>query len=68
MEKKEKRVKTDSLDCDDILEELHIEWPIKFYVCKEHKEECFSDYKNAIYKADQPCELCFPKNNDSLGG
>jgi hypothetical protein len=68
MEKAKKHVKTDSSDCDEVLEELHLEWPIKFYVCKTHKEECFSHYENAILNEDQPCELCCPKNNDSLGG
>ncbi len=68
MEKAQKRMKTNSADCDEMLEELHLDWPIKFYVCRKHKEECFSDYENAIIGEDQPCELCFPKNNDSLGG
>jgi hypothetical protein len=68
MEKSKKEVKVDNPDCEELLEELHLEWPLKFFVCKKHKEECFSGYKNAILSEDQPCELCFPKNNDSLGG
>lgn len=68
MENSSKEKKPDNLNCEELLEELHLEWPLKFFVCKKHKEECFSDYKNAVYSEDQPCELCFPKKNDSLGG
>jgi hypothetical protein len=68
MESSKKGYKTDDIDCEEILEQLHLEWPVKFFVCKKHKEECFSDYTNAILSEDQPCELCFPKSNDSLGG
>jgi hypothetical protein len=68
MESSKKDIKPDNLDREEILEELHLGWPIEFYVCRKHKEEYFSDYKNAILSEDQPCELCFPKKNDSLGG
>ena len=68
MEKAQKHAKTDSPECDEMLEEFHLEWPIRFFVCKKHKVECFSDYEYAVLSEDQPCELCFPKNNDSLGG
>jgi hypothetical protein len=68
VEKAKKRARTDYSNCDEMLEELNLEWPIKFYVCNKHKVECFLDYEYAILSEDQPCELCFPKNNDSLGG
>jgi hypothetical protein len=68
MEKAKKSVKVNKPDCEEVLEQYHLEWPVKFYVCKKHKEECFSDYEHAVLDESQPCELCFPKTNDSLGG
>lgn len=68
MEKSKNRGNPESSACDELLEEFHLEWPVKFYVCKKHKDDCFSDYANAILAEGRPCELCFPKNNDSLGG
>ena len=68
MEKVEKNSKVIKEDCDDLLQEKNLGWPVKFYVCKAHKEDCFKDYENAILDESRPCEVCHPKDNDSLGG
>ena len=55
-------------DSEGLLDELILRWPVKFYVCKKHKIEYFLEYENAILDETKPCELCNPKENDSLGG
>ncbi len=59
---------TITTDCTDQLEKLNLQWPQVFYVCKQHKDECFLEYEQATLSAEEPCELCHPKDNDSWGG
>jgi hypothetical protein len=68
VEKTKKQAQVKNADCEELLEEMELEWPIKSYVCKQHKEECFSEYDFAIFSETKACELCHPKENDSLGG
>ena len=68
MEKTKKLGKVNNAECEELLEELELGWPIEFYVCKQHKEDCFSEYSPAIFSETKTCELCHPKENDSLGG
>ena len=68
MEKTKKEIQVTNADCEDLVEELELGWPVKFFVCELHKEECFSEYDHAILDESRSCELCNPKENDSLGG
>jgi len=43
-------------------------WPVRFFVCHEHKRKFFSGYDLAIEKDVEHCVLCHPAVNDSLGG
>ncbi len=43
-------------------------WPVRFYVCAFHKENYYSDFKDAILDESKCCTLCEPCDNDSLGG
>ena len=52
----------------DIIEEVRKNWPAKFFVCEDHKKKYFKDYEQAIVHSKEFCELCHPKDNDSLGG
>jgi len=67
MDSKEK-LEENNPDSEKLLEELNLGWPVKFYVCKKHKMEFFLEYENAILDETKRCELCNPKDNDSLGG
>lgn len=55
-------------ECQEYIEEHGLGWPIVFYVCKKHKEECFAEYEFAMVSDEEPCELCFHRENDSWGG
>ena len=43
-------------------------WPVIFSVCATHKHELFADYAEAVVRKNARCELCHPRENDSLGG
>ncbi|MFC1936336.1 hypothetical protein ACFLYP_01570 [Chloroflexota bacterium] len=68
MSDKRLRSKVEDEECLEWLEEHEIGWPIVFYVCQEHKENCFSEYEFAVVSKKRPCEVCHRRDNDSLGG
>jgi len=43
-------------------------FPTVFKVCEKHKQEFFKNYDNARTDIDGNCVICFPPDNDSLGG
>jgi hypothetical protein len=43
-------------------------FPVIFKVCKTHKREFFKDYENARTDIEGECVICYPPDNDSLGG
>jgi hypothetical protein len=43
-------------------------WPEVFPVCATHKHDFFADYAEAVVRKKERCELCHPRENDSLGG
>jgi hypothetical protein len=40
----------------------------RFKVCEKHKEEFFAEYEDARTDMKGKCILCYPPENDSLGG
>ena len=44
------------------------DWPNEFLVCERCKDLYFSDYDQAVVWGDNYCTICFPPENDSLGG